>query len=98
MASRAELGESEGVWRRDFKLCTRTAFSILSSRYRLKSGSSGAITITDAAPLGQDLKGYFTPEEWSKAERDDISVDQVRQALSTISGSLSEAVIALREE
>jgi hypothetical protein len=44
------------------------------------------------------VKGYFTPEEWSKAERDDISLEQVRQALSKISGSLSEAVIVLREE
>ncbi|MGH9447933.1 MAG: antitoxin AF2212-like protein [Terriglobia bacterium] len=56
------------------------------------------LTITDAAAVGQDVKGYFTPEEWSKAERDDISLKQVRQALSTISGSLSGAVIALREE
>jgi predicted DNA-binding antitoxin AbrB/MazE fold protein len=56
------------------------------------------LTITDAAPLGQDVKGYFTAEEWSRAERDDISLAQVRQALSTISGSLADAVIALREE
>jgi predicted DNA-binding antitoxin AbrB/MazE fold protein len=56
------------------------------------------LTITDATTVGQDLRGYFTPEEWSKAERDDISLEQVRQALSTISGSLSEAVIALRNE
>ena len=56
------------------------------------------LTITDAAPLTQDLRGYFTTEEWSTAERDDISLEQVRQALSTISGSLAEAVSALREE
>jgi len=56
------------------------------------------LTITDAAAVSQDVKGYFTREEWSKAERDDISLEQVRRALSTISGSLSEAVIALREE
>jgi predicted DNA-binding antitoxin AbrB/MazE fold protein len=56
------------------------------------------LTITDAAAVGQDVKGYFTPEEWSKAERDDVSLEQVRQALATISGSLSEAVIALRQE
>jgi hypothetical protein len=48
--------------------------------------------------LAQDVKGYFAPEEWSKAERDDISLEQARQALSTISGSLSDAVVALREE
>ncbi|HEY6341053.1 MAG TPA: antitoxin family protein [Bryobacteraceae bacterium] len=56
------------------------------------------VTISDTAEVGQDVKGYFTPEEWSKAEDDDISLEQVRQALSTISGSLSEAVIARREE
>jgi predicted DNA-binding antitoxin AbrB/MazE fold protein len=56
------------------------------------------LTISDAATVGQDVKGYFTPEEWSKVERDDVSLEQVRQALSTISGSLSEAVIALRQE
>jgi predicted DNA-binding antitoxin AbrB/MazE fold protein len=56
------------------------------------------VTISDTAAVGQDVKGYFTPEEWSKAEDDDISLEQVRQALSTISGTLSEAVIALREE
>ena len=56
------------------------------------------LTISDAAAVSQDVKGYFTPEQWSKAERDDISLEQVRQALSKISGSLSEAVIVLREE
>ena len=56
------------------------------------------VTITDAATVGQDAGGYFTPEEWARAERDDISLEEVRQALSTISGSLSEAVIALRQE
>jgi len=56
------------------------------------------VTISDTAAIGPDVQGYFTPEEWSNAEDDDISLEQVRQALSTISGSLSEAVIALREE
>jgi len=56
------------------------------------------ITISDPTPVGQDLAGYFTSEEWAEAVHDDISLDEVRQALSTISGSLSEAVIALRQE
>ena len=56
------------------------------------------LTINDAAAVDQDVTGYFSPEEWLTAERDDISLEQVRQALSTICGSLSEAVIALREE
>ena len=55
------------------------------------------LTITDAA-VNQELKDYFTPDEWAKAERDDISLEEVRKALSTVSGSLSEAVIALRQE
>jgi predicted DNA-binding antitoxin AbrB/MazE fold protein len=56
------------------------------------------LTITEAAAAGEDVKRYFTSEEWSKAERDDVNLEQVRQALSTITGSLSEAVIALRQE
>ncbi|MBL8230386.1 MAG: antitoxin family protein [Bryobacterales bacterium] len=56
------------------------------------------LTITDPATVGQDISGYFSPEEWAEATHDDISLDEVRRALSTISGSLSEAVIALRQE
>ena len=48
--------------------------------------------------VSHDLAGYFTPEEWAEAVHDDISLDEVRRALSTIPGSLSEAVIALRQE
>ena len=56
------------------------------------------VTITDPATVGQDVAGYFSPEEWAEATHDNISLDEVRQALSTISGSLSDAVIALRQE
>ena len=56
------------------------------------------VTITDTPVNGQDVAGYFTPEEWVEAAHDDITLDEVRRALSTISGSLSEAVIALRQE
>ena len=56
------------------------------------------LTITDATIIGQDVRDYFTPEEWERAEHDNVSLEEVRQALSTISGSLSEAVIALRQE
>lgn len=56
------------------------------------------VTISDSTTASQHLAGYFTPEEWAKAAQDDISLDEVRRALSTISGSLSEAVIALRQE
>ncbi len=56
------------------------------------------LTITDAAAVHPDVKDYFTPEEWAQAERDDVSLEEVRKALSMMSGSLSEAVIALRQE
>jgi predicted DNA-binding antitoxin AbrB/MazE fold protein len=56
------------------------------------------VTITDPTTVGQDVKGYFSPEEWEEAAHDDVSLDEVRRALSTISGSLSDAVIALRQE
>jgi hypothetical protein len=56
------------------------------------------VTISDPTIASHDLAGYFTPEEWAEAAQDDISLDEVRQALSIIPGSLSEAVIALRQE
>ena len=56
------------------------------------------VTIDDFTASGQDLAGYFTPEEWDAAAHDDISLEEVRQALSSIPGSLSETVIASREE
>jgi predicted DNA-binding antitoxin AbrB/MazE fold protein len=45
-----------------------------------------------------DVAGYFEPEEWEAAKRDDISLQEVRRALSSIPGSLADAVIASREE
>ena len=56
------------------------------------------VTITDPSTVGQDVAGYFSPEEWAEAAHDHISLNEVRRALSTISGSLSDAVIALRQE
>lgn len=56
------------------------------------------VTITDPNTLGQDVAGYFSPEEWEEAAHDDVSLDEVRRAMSMLSGSLSDAVIALRRE
>ena len=64
----------------------------------LEESQQVTVTISDPTPVCQDLAGYFTPEEWAEAAHDDISLEEVRRALSTISGSLSEAVIALRQE
>ena len=56
------------------------------------------VSISDSQAIDDDLAGYFTPEEWAAAAHDDITWDDVRQSLSKISGSLSDAVIALRQE
>ena len=56
------------------------------------------VTILDPGSVGQEIAGYFSPEEWAQAARDTVSLDEVRRALATISGSLSDAVIAQREE
>ena len=55
------------------------------------------VTITDL-PVVDDLAGFFTPEEWAEAACDSITWSDAQQALSQISGSLSDAVIAQRQE
>jgi predicted DNA-binding antitoxin AbrB/MazE fold protein len=45
-----------------------------------------------------DAAAYFTEAEWNAALHDDISLDEVHQALSSIDGSLSDAVVALRQD
>jgi predicted DNA-binding antitoxin AbrB/MazE fold protein len=64
----------------------------------LKERQQVTITINDPVSHGQEVAGYFSPEEWAQAAQDTVSLDEVRQALASISGSLSEAVIAQREE
>jgi predicted DNA-binding antitoxin AbrB/MazE fold protein len=64
----------------------------------LPDQSRVTVTISDATPFEGDASAYFSSEEWEAALRDEVSLDQVRQALSSIEGSLSDAVIALRNE
>ncbi len=45
-----------------------------------------------------DASECFEPTEWVAALKDDISLETVRHALSGIRGSLSDTVIASREE
>jgi predicted DNA-binding antitoxin AbrB/MazE fold protein len=52
--------------------------------------------ITDSTAPGDAL--LVSPDEWAEAANDDISLDEVRRALSTIRGSLSEAVLEERRE
>ena len=54
------------------------------------------VTISDSA--APDASAYFEPGEWSAARHDDISLEVVRRALSSIPGSLSDTVISSREE
>ena len=56
------------------------------------------VTISGVPATTDDLAGYFEPEGWEAAKHDDISPQEVRRALSTIPGSLADAVIASREE
>jgi predicted DNA-binding antitoxin AbrB/MazE fold protein len=65
---------------------------------RLPENLHVMVKIVDLSTNGQDLAGYFSPEEWDSAARDQVSLEEVRQALSSIPGSLADAVIASRDE
>jgi predicted DNA-binding antitoxin AbrB/MazE fold protein len=54
------------------------------------------VTISGAPATADDGAGYFEPEEWEAAKHDDISLQEVRHALSSIPGSLADAVISDR--
>jgi hypothetical protein len=45
-----------------------------------------------------DASDYCSPAEWQAAQQDPITLEEVQSALSSITGSLSEMVVALREE
>ena len=65
---------------------------------RLTNQQHVLVTISGAPNTADDIAGYFEPEEWEAAKRDDISLQEVRRALSSIPGSLADAVTASREE
>jgi predicted DNA-binding antitoxin AbrB/MazE fold protein len=56
------------------------------------------VTISDMSDVSPNHPLLVSPEEWSEAGRDDVSLDEVRRALSAIRGSLSEAVREERRE
>jgi predicted DNA-binding antitoxin AbrB/MazE fold protein len=56
------------------------------------------VTVTDTSAIEDDLAGFFAPDEWREAETDTVTWDEVRRALAGISGSLSDAVTAQRQE
>jgi predicted DNA-binding antitoxin AbrB/MazE fold protein len=61
---------------------------------RLPDNAHVMVTITDVAGNGHELADYFTTEEWAAAANDQISLNEVRQALSLIPGSLADTVAA----
>ena len=56
------------------------------------------LTLSDKCAVDEDLSGYFTPEEWAAAAVDGVTWDDVRLAFAGVVGSLSETVIAQRQE
>jgi predicted DNA-binding antitoxin AbrB/MazE fold protein len=56
------------------------------------------VTISDTSVVSPNNPLIVSSEEWSDAAGDDIDLDEVRRALSTIRGSLSEAILEERRE
>ena len=56
------------------------------------------VSIADMNDAQAHIPGYFEADEWEAAKCDDISLEDVRRALSSIRGSLSGSVIDSREE
>ena len=56
------------------------------------------LTISDGIDVSPNHPMLVSPDEWSHAAQDDISIDEVRKALATIHGSLSQAVLEERRE
>jgi predicted DNA-binding antitoxin AbrB/MazE fold protein len=56
------------------------------------------VTISEATAMRSDHPLLVSPDEWAAAADDDIGLDEVRRALSTIQGSLSAAVLEERRE
>ena len=56
------------------------------------------VTISDKANVSNDHPLLASSDEWASAACDHVSLDEVRLALSTIRGSLSETVIDERRD
>ena len=56
------------------------------------------VTIVDESTFSSDPSLYFSREEWARTENDALTLEEVRRALSSIDGSLSDAVIEARGE
>jgi hypothetical protein len=56
------------------------------------------VTISDEGNIPGDHPLLVPSEEWASAAADDVGLEEVRRALSTIRGSLSEAIIDERRD
>jgi hypothetical protein len=56
------------------------------------------VTISDEGDIPRDHPLLVPPDEWAAAAGDEISIDDVRRALSTIRASLSETIIDERRD
>jgi len=56
------------------------------------------VTISDEGDIPREHSLVASPDEWADAAGDSISLDEVRSALATIRGSLSEAVVEERRD
>jgi predicted DNA-binding antitoxin AbrB/MazE fold protein len=56
------------------------------------------VTISDEGSNLSDHALLVSPEEWAAVANDDVSLDDVRRALSTIRGSLSATIIDERRD
>jgi len=56
------------------------------------------VTISDRGNIPRDHPLLASSDEWASAAGDQISLDEVRRALASIRGSLSEAVIEERRD
>jgi predicted DNA-binding antitoxin AbrB/MazE fold protein len=56
------------------------------------------VTISDESIISPNRPLLASPEEWASAVADNISLDEVRHALSTIRTSLSETIIDERRD
>jgi predicted DNA-binding antitoxin AbrB/MazE fold protein len=64
----------------------------------LGEGQQVTVTVSDNADVSSNHPLLVSPNEWARAEHDDIGLEEVRRALATIQGSLSEAVLEERRE
>lgn len=64
----------------------------------LRERQEVTVTISDGAKAPREHPLLASAEEWASAADDDISIDEVRRALSTIRGSLSETIIDERRD